>query len=483
MRTLIKLIVFLIIVPGLNAQEVFETEKLPFSSGLYDEYAPTPWEDGLVYVANYRLDFFYTFNNDDQKAPWGMFFVKQRSSGTWSEPKIWETELKTNANDGPVTFEGETKIYFSQNYNAPTGLGNVRDQERVGIFTAELIDRRWREITPFEHNDERYSTMHPSLSPNGRFLFFSSNRRGGEGGYDIYVCTREGDSWSAPVNLGPLVNTSGHEIMPYYQSTGRLFFSSNRHPGLGRYDIYLTEKVENYWAAPMNLGEPFNSKRNDISFTADNTLTEGYFASNRDRFSASIYKFSLSAPEFEECEEQIAPNYCFTFFEEGTMDIDTTNYMYEWRVGNDRVRGQEARYCFKKPGPYIVQLNVIDMLTDSVMSNEATYDFLLEDEEQVYISSPDTVYVDETIHFGTHKTFLKNFEIDEYYWDMGDNLHRADTAIDHRYFKPGIYTIRCGATSVAETPEEVKKTCSSKRIIVLPKPDVAMREEVNYPGN
>jgi len=165
------------------------------------------------------------------------------------------------------------------------------------------------------------------------------------------------------------------------------------------------------------------------------------------------------------------------------MEIDTTNYMYEWRVGNDRVRGQEARYCFKKPGPYIVQLNVIDMLTDSVMSNEATYDFLLEDEEQVYISSPDTVYVDETIHFGTHKTFLKNFEIDEYYWDMGDNLHRADTAIDHRYFKPGIYTIRCGATSVAETPEEVKKTCSSKRIIVLPKPDVAMREEVNYPGN
>ena len=485
MRTRIQLIVFIVlVVPVLEAQEVYEAEKLPFSSGLYDEYAPVPWEDGLVYVANYRQDFFYTFNNDDQKAPWGMFFVKQRSKGAWSDPKVWETELKTNANDGPVTFEGETKIYFSQNYNAPTGLGNVREEERVGIFTAELIDRRWRDITPFEYNDERYSTMHPSLSPDGRYLFFSSNRRGGAGGYDIYVCTRQGDdSWSEPVNLGPLVNTSGHEIMPYYQSTGRLFFSSNRHPGLGRYDIYFTEKVGNVWVAPMNMGAPFNSKRNDISFTADNTLTEGYFASNRDRFSASIYRFSLTAPEFEECEEQTAPDYCFTFYEEGSMEIDTTSMMYEWRVGNDRIRGLEAPYCFEKPGQYTIFLNVIDLLTDSVMYNQATYDFLLEDEEQVYISSPDTVYVDEPVHFATHKTFLKNFNIDRFYWDMGDDLHRSGTELDHRYFKPGIYTIRCGATSAAETPEEVQKTCSFKKIIVLPKPDMALKDEADYPGN
>jgi hypothetical protein len=165
------------------------------------------------------------------------------------------------------------------------------------------------------------------------------------------------------------------------------------------------------------------------------------------------------------------------------MDIDTTNLMYEWRVGDDRIRGKEAPYCFKKPGRYIIQLNVIDLLTDSVMYNEATYDFLLEDEEQVYISSPDTVFVDDPIHLGTHKTFLKDFEIDRFYWDMGDDIHRSDTAVDHRYFKPGIYTIRCGATSVAETPENVKKTCSSKRVIVLPKPDMARMSEDRNPGN
>ena len=152
-------------------------------------------------------------------------------------------------------------------------------------------------------------------------------------------------------------------------------------------------------------------------------------------------------------------------------------------MGDDRILGKEAPYCFKKPGRYIIELNVIDMLTDSVMSNEATYDFLLEDDEQVYISSPDTVFVDEPVHFGTYRTFLKNFDIDRYYWDMGDDIHKSDTAVDHRYFKPGIYTIRCGATSVAETPEDAKKTCSSKRVIVLPKPDMAQREEDNDSGN
>ena len=465
---------------GLFGQEieVYTTSKLAFSSNLYDEFAPVPYKNGLIFVSNIRTDFFYTFNNEKQKAPWSIFYVKERSNGEWSEPDIWEDELKTNANDGPLTIDpAGTVIYFSQNYDAPKGIGNIRDQSRVGIFKAEYINRRWRNIVPFEHNDERYSTMHPSLSPDGKLLCFSSNRRDGQGGYDIYICRKTDSTWSLPVNLGPLVNTSGNEIMPFYQSTGRLFFSSNRHPGLGRYDIYFTENVDGVWVVPVNLGAPFNSKRDDISFTADNKLKEGYFASNRDRRSASIYSFTLTAPEFEVCEEQIEPDYCFTFFEEGTLDIDTTNLMYEWRVEGKRIRGKEAPYCFTRPGRYIIQLNVIDLLTDSVMYNEATYDFLLEDEEQVYIASPDTVFVDQTLHLDNQRTFLKDFEISRYYWDMGDDIHLSDTAVYHRYFKPGIYTVKCGALSEADTPEEVKKTCSSKRIYVLPKPDVARRDD------
>lgn len=462
----------MIMFPPLAAQEVYTVEKLPFSSGLYDEYAPVPYEDGLVYVANYRLDFFYTFNNEDKKAPWSIFYVRQRNSGTWSDPRIWENELKTNANDGPVTFTPDgTTVYFSQNYNAPKGLGNVRRRERVGIFTAQLVDRRWRDITPFEFNDDRYSTMHPNLSPDGRTLFFSSNRRGGEGGYDLYVCTRQGDGWTEPVNLGPDVNTGGNEVMPFYQSNGRLFFSSNRHGGLGRYDIFYTIRVGNEWVAPVNLGAPFNSRRDDISFMSDEKLTTGYFASDRDRFSASIYKFDLSAPEFPDCPQQKEPDYCYTFYEKGTMDLDTTNLEYEWRVGDDRIRGEEVHYCFDGPGDYVVQLNVIDMLTDSVMYNQATYPFTLEDEEQVYINSPDTAYVDQVIHFDNNRTYLKNFDVEHYYWDMGDDIRLTDREHDYRYFKPGTYTIRCGATGVASSPGQDTKSCSSKRVIVLPKPE------------
>jgi hypothetical protein len=480
MKKISAAILFLVVaISGINAQEeVYATEKLSFCSNIYDEYAPVPFNKGLIFVGNMRTTFFYTYNNEKQKAPWTIFYVRKRGKTEWTEPEIWQDELKTNANDGPLTIDtAGTIIYFSQNYDAPKGLGNIRNQSRVGIFKAELVNKKWKNIVPFEHNDDKYSTMHPSLSPNGKLLFFSSNRRDGQGGFDIYVCKKTGDTWSEPVNLGPLVNTPGHEVMPFYQSTGRLFFSSNRHPGLGKYDIYYTENVDGVWVTPVNLGAPINSKRDDISFAADNKLKEGYFASDRDRRSASIYSFKLTAPEFEVCEEQKEPDYCFTFFEENTPETDTTNLVYEWRVEGKRIRGREAPYCFSRPGRYIIELNVIDLLTDSVMYNQATYDFLLEDEQQVYITAPDTVFVDQTIHLDNNKTYLKNFEIERFYWDMGDDIHKSDTAVDHRYFKPGIYSVKCGATSVADTPKKVKKTCSIKKIIVLPKPGFAKRED------
>src|SRR4030042_1731925 len=159
-RIFTGILFFITATAGLLGQEikVYTTSKLPFSSGLYDEFAPVSFKNGLIFVSNRRTDFFYTFNNEEQKAPWTIFYVKQRGNGEWAEPDIWEDELKTNANDGPLTIDTEgTVIYFSQNYYGPKGIGNIRDETRVGIFKAEYVNRRRRNIVPFEHNDERYS--------------------------------------------------------------------------------------------------------------------------------------------------------------------------------------------------------------------------------------------------------------------------------------------------------------------------------------
>jgi hypothetical protein len=117
MKKLSTTILFLMVsVSGLVAQEVYAAEKLSFCSNLYDEFAPVPYNKGLIFVANIRTDFFYTYNNEKQKAPWSIFYVKKRGKSEWTDPEIWQDELKTNANDGPLTIDTTgTTIYFSQN--------------------------------------------------------------------------------------------------------------------------------------------------------------------------------------------------------------------------------------------------------------------------------------------------------------------------------------------------------------------------------
>jgi hypothetical protein len=160
------------------------------------------------------------------------------------------------------------------------------------------------------------------------------------------------------------------------------------------------------------------------------------------------------------------------------MNIDTTNFMYEWVIDGNRFRAKEVDYCFPGPGNYLAQLNVIDMLSGETMFNQDTYDLVIEDIEQAYISSPDTILVNETVILDATETFLKDFEIGRYIWNTGDLSYVADSVITHTYYKPGVFTVRLGVTEVTDTPEDTRQTCSYKRLVVLPlNPDAVSSTE------
>ncbi|HEY4799201.1 MAG TPA: OmpA family protein, partial [Bacteroidia bacterium] len=148
-------------------------------------------------------------------------------------------------------------------------------------------------MMPFASND--YATGHPSLSKDGQYLYFSSNMPGGLGGTDIWVSKREGDSWGAPQNLGPDINTKNDETFPYISSENILFFSSNGHPGFGGLDIFSSAMKNGKWSKPTNLMPPINSTGDDfgIVFKGDNS---GYFSSNRagGKGSDDLYGFTPS---------------------------------------------------------------------------------------------------------------------------------------------------------------------------------------------
>lgn len=477
MNKLIYHIVLIMTLTGVSvqAQEVYSFERAPFSTRAYDEYAPVFYREGLIFAANKRMDMLRKIDGNKGKPPWNIFVVSKSDKGEWSRVELLSENLRSITYEGPVTInKDEDLIYYNSNYEA----GDRKVRSKVGIFSAEFINGEWTNIQPFEHNDPLFNFFHPSLGYDEKRLFFSSDMRGGYGGFDLYVCTFSGGSWSEPVNLGPNVNTNGNDIYPVIHPDGRLYFSSNQHPGVGGYDVFYTEEINGVWVQPVNMGEPFNSRRNDACLISNDDYTHGFVTSNRDRISNNIFEFTLAAPTFDGCKLQEENNYCFTFFEMGTIDIDTTSFMYEWRIGpRDRIRAKEADYCFAGPGNYQVQLNVIDLLTGEVLFNQASYDLTIEDIEQVYIACPDTILTNQVISFDGTRTYLKNFNVERYYWDMGDYTRVSNPTLPHSYYKPGIYTIRLGVTDNADKPEELQKSCSIKRIVVLPPPSPANTEE------
>lgn len=467
---LILVFLFLAQIPGRAQEEIVSIERAPFSSRAYDEYSPALYRGSIVYTANKRITYTSKRTDATGKTATNLFVVQQEDGEDWTEPHLFSNTLSSvAAHYGWATYNRSgDMVFFNRN------LGRISDQDaRQGIFTARYENGEWTDIQPFPYNDPSYNLFHPFLSPDGTMLFFSSNMPGGNGGYDLYVSMLENGAWSEPVNLGSDVNTRRNEIYPVYHGNGRLYFSSNEHPGVGGYDIFFTVNVDGRWIAPVHLPVPYNSQRNDACFIAlDTSYTRGYITSNRDRARTnSIYEFKVNIPGtlFSDCRPQEQNNYCYTIYEPGTMDIDTTNFMYEWLIEGKRYRMKEVDYCFGGPGHYHIQLNVVDMLSGEVLYNQAEHDLDIEDIQQAYITSPDTILVNESVMLDGSETFVKDFEIGHYIWSTGDLSYDAGSEITHAYYRPGVYTVRLGVTSDAEDPEAIQHTCSFKKLVVLPR--------------
>lgn len=141
----------------------------------------------------------------------------------------------------------------------------------------------WSKPQAFTHNLKGFSTAHPWLHPNGNELFFISNRPGGLGAYDIYSSKMENGFWGIPVNLGENINSSLDEFYPVFQNNA-LYFSSNGLAGIGGLDLFKSNYNSGDFSAPVNLGIPYNSSRDDFAFILlpNGKKSEGYFSSNRE---------------------------------------------------------------------------------------------------------------------------------------------------------------------------------------------------------
>ncbi|MFY7758754.1 MAG: hypothetical protein ACOVP9_10160, partial [Flavobacterium stagni] len=199
--------------------------------------------------------------------------------------------INTKTHESNAVFSADGKImYFSRTNDKRVKVGDEKFAS-VKIFRAEWIDNDWKNVTELTFCSAEFSTQHPYLTPDGKKLYFSSDRPGGLGSFDLYfVDGKEDGTYSEPVNLGEVINTPHLEQFPFVTSDGTLYFASNGHEGMGGLDIYMTKMADGKWMKPLDLGEIINSGYDDFGYVLNEKTQEGYLSSNRKGYD-NLYSF------------------------------------------------------------------------------------------------------------------------------------------------------------------------------------------------
>lgn len=220
----------------------------------------------------------------------------------WKMKKDYRTKIYTATGEG-TEFSNETQVPGAVNDpkfhcgNAViTADGNTMyftkcsEDEMLNmickIYMSKKEGSNWGEPKEMPINAEKATTTRPALGKdaNGNdILFFSSNREGGQGGEDIWVASLDKNGMASnPKNLGKVINTPGDETSPYYDlAFKRLFFSSNGHPNMGGYDVFVVKGNIDGWDSIQNMGQPINSSADDLYLALDDMGEKGYMVSNR----------------------------------------------------------------------------------------------------------------------------------------------------------------------------------------------------------
>ena len=317
--------------------------------------------DNKLYFSSGRINDvgikFYTNENHEELID--VFYAAKKDSGHFKQEKSF-SEVNTRYNDGPICISKDGKqLYITRNDVKRTG---EKEKKPLSIYLLQKTDKGWgkAEVLPFCTGANSY--CHPALLTDGT-LVFASDMIGGYGAMDLYYTRFENGSWTHPKNFGSKINSSENEVFPFVSPNNILYFSANRKTGLGGLDIYslsLKDSIED----PVRLLEsPVNGPFDDFGIWLDSTERNGYFSSNRDSLRGDeIFSLKNKYPDFDNCQMQKRRTYCYTFFEESTsLTEDTLGMEYEWDFGDgNKKRGLEVKHCFKGPGNYSVQLNIIE---------------------------------------------------------------------------------------------------------------------------
>ena len=267
------------------------------------------------------------------------YVIKKDEQGNWLQPEELEDEVNTEFDEGTPSFtsDGNT-MYYTYCTQAPEG------DRTAEIYMSSRSSAKWGKGTKVEIlKDSVTALAHPSVSPDGRWLYFVSDAVGGQGGKDIFRARINGNDFGPMENLGPEINTPGDEAFPYVRDSVTLYFASNGHPGMGGLDLFrATLDSTEHWHVE-NMRSPINSNGDDFGITFEGVHERGFFSSNRNDARGYDHLYSFELPIITVKIEGIVFDVDEVPIEGATVRI----------VGRD---GLNAKVLTMKNGEYEVEL-------------------------------------------------------------------------------------------------------------------------------
>ncbi|WP_397364008.1 OmpA family protein [Olleya sp. R77988] len=269
----------------LDKGKKFNVQSLPLNSANAD-FGGT-LQDGKLYITSSR-------NASRKNYGWNeepfldIYEYTLADDGTYQGETLLDKDINTKYHEGVTSFtpDGKTMFFsresFFENIYEKDSLSNTK-YSVLHLFKANKGSEGFSQVEALPLNSRNYSIKNPTISADGRTIYFASDMPGGFGNFDIYKASLDNNgNLGTPVNMGQKVNTEGQEMFPYISSNNTLYFSSTGHLGLGGMDVFYTKEIDGKIAPIRNVGIPINSNGDDFAFNMNEETGEGFVSSNRE---------------------------------------------------------------------------------------------------------------------------------------------------------------------------------------------------------
>ena len=361
--------------------DAYKVDSLAFNS-TENDFSPVYFVDGKVVFTSSRkkIKWINRQHGWTGNSYYNLYTTERGDDGKYFKPEKFMRDLESKYNDGPICFSSDKHtVYFTRNNVSKKGK-SVEGTYKLKIFEANLSVDGFEMVKELPFNSNQYNCAHPSLTPEGKTLYFISDMGGGQGGLDIWYSKKGDDgAWGTPINMGEKVNTKGHEMFPYAAGNNLIYFSSNGREGLGGLDIYeLKIKDDGKLGKVYNMGLPINSSYDDfgIIFDEGTNMRAGFLCSNRKR---------------------------------GGLDDD----IYSFIVLRDVKRGKEVmiKTMHKDSATVPIPYAKVKINNDSITTNEkGEYNYFIEEDAYYNMTASKEKYFDMTDSLSTKMSDKDEFE-------------------------------------------------------------------------